>query len=126
MGDEKRWTDEDRKRAMKILEANEGLDFVQRIFSPEKYPNISWKQDKRLPKGFTATHQMTWGQNGPDGEATEYYVYPNIVHSDGGLDWLDDDKAHEYAVKTGERIVFDNKEDAAWFSEAYRSVWPEK
>jgi hypothetical protein len=123
---ERRWTDEDRTRAMGILEKYEDLDFVKRIFSPEKYPKITWQNDSRLKRGQFASHQMSWGQNGPDGEATEYYVYPNIVHQDGALEWLEPDAAHKYAVDSGERIVFDNKDDAMWFSEAYKSIWPEK
>jgi hypothetical protein len=69
---------------------------------------------------------MAWGQNAPDGEATEFYVYPSIVHSEGRLNWLDPDKARDYAVKSGERIVFDNKKDAEWFSTNYKSIWPEQ
>ena len=112
------------QRIMQILDDNKDKDFVKRILAPEDYPNISWKQDERLEKGQTATHQMSWGQNGPDGEATEFYVYPNITHKDGALDWPDPETAHKNAVDSDERIVFDDKEDAMWFSEAYKRVWP--
>jgi len=118
--------EEDRARALKILEANSDLDFVQRILSPEKYPNISWENDQRLERGQTATHQMTWAQNAPDGEATEFYVYPSIVHEDGALDWMSPEDAHDFAVESGQRIVFDKKEDAEWFAEKYKSIWPDK
>ena len=114
-------------RVMKILEDNSHLNFVQRILSPEKYPIITSKQDSRLKKGEEASHQMGWGQNGPDETATEFYVYPNIVQEGEHLNWLEPDEAHSYATSdVGERIVFDNKADAAWFSEAYKLIWPKE
>jgi len=108
-------------RVMKVLEANESLDFVQRIFSPEKYPAIS--EDERLGKGEFATHQMSYTEND---EGTEFYVYPNIVHREGKLDWLEGGDAAKYAANSGEFIKFDKREDAEWFSENYKLIWPEK
>ena len=123
MGDLDKRTPENIERVMSILEKNEHLDFVQRILSPDKYPVITSKQDSRLGDGEQASHQMSWGQNGSDEDATEFYVYPNIVREGGHLNWLEPEAAHEYAINSDERIVFDNKEDAAWFSENYKLVW---
>ena len=108
-------------RAYSILEKNQSLDFVQRILQPENYPAIT--AHKKLKKGEMATHQMSWGQNKG---GTEFYVYPNIVHDNGSLYWLDGKKAADYAEKTNQRITFDNKDDAEWFSTNYKLIWPEK
>jgi hypothetical protein len=109
------FVDADVGRLFKILEKYENLDFVKRILYPEKYPVITSDMDKRLKKGQIATHQMSWSQNHPDPDkATEFYVYPNIVNNEGNLDWLDGPDADEYSRNTGERIVFDNREDAEW------------
>ena len=113
-------------RAAKIILDNQNLEFVQRILNPEDYPNIS--DDERLPKGKTATHQMSWGQNAEKIEdATEFYVYPNIVNTKNGLHWFEDGaEAAKYSEESGERIVFDNAEDAEWFSSGgYKLIWPE-
>ena len=111
---------DDQDRVMKILEKHEHLDFVQRILSPEKYPVIS--DHPKLEKGYIATHQMAQSEN-EDG--TEFYVYPNIVREGNHLNWLEDEDAYNYAESTGERITFDKREDAEWFSKNYKSVWPE-
>ena len=121
-----RGSDEEFDRVMKILEANAHLDFVQRILNPEKHPQLTSKDDDRLKPGEEASHQMSWGQNGPDETATEFYVYPNIINEGSYLTWLEPDEAHKYAVESDERIVFDNKKDAEWFSKAYKLIWPEK
>ena len=118
----------DRDRAAKIIDQNKDKEFVQRILTPDAYPNIS--DDDRLSEGSTATHQMSWGQNAPDGEATEFYVYPNIINDKGKLHWFKEgesygehENAAQYAQKTGERITFDSKDEAQWFSENYKKVW---
>ena len=124
MSDLDKRTPENIARVMEILEKNKNLNFVQRILTPEKYPIITWKQDSRLKEGESASHQMSWGQNGSDDKATEFYVYPNIVQEGGHLNWLEPDAAHKYAVNKGERIVFNKREDAEWFSKNYKLIWP--
>ena len=120
------FVDYDIGRIFRILEKHEDLDFVKRILYPEKYPVITSEMDKRLKRGQVATHQMSWGQNHPDpSKATEFYVYPNIVNNEGNLDWLDSGDAERYAHDTGEVIVFDNMEDAEWFSKNYKKIWGE-
>ena len=106
--------EKDIARVMKILEANEHLDFVQRILSPEQYPELTTED------GYRATHQMA------DSEADgKFYAYPSIVHSKGALSWLEDNDAFQYAMDSGERISFDSAEDANWFAKNYKLIWPE-
>ena len=89
-----------------ILKKHKQLNFVRRIMDPTIYPNMS-NED-----GTVSTHKMAYGE--ADGK---YYVYPTIVQEETGkLKQLSNDDAWEYAMKTGEHIVFDKEEDAAKFS----------
>lgn len=125
--------DNDRERAAAIMEKHKDKDFVQRILDPKSSPYISSEQDSRLKKGDVASHQMSWGQNAPDDVATEFYVYPEIVRDQGNLHWFKEGEpygkyknAGHYAEVTGERITFDNKEDAEWLSKNYKRLWDDE
>jgi hypothetical protein len=96
----------------KILEANKGKDFVDRILNPDKYPVID------LGGGNYATHKMASGES--DGK---YHVFPTIIHKDGELIEYKGKEAYDHAMKTGEYIEFKDPAEAAWFGEMYKKYW---
>ena len=123
----------DRQRASEIAEQHKDKEFVRRILNPKGSPHLTPDDDDRLSEGQTASHQMGWGQNGPDGEATEFYVYPEIINEDGKMHWFKEGEPHgeyenagDYASKTGERITFGSKDEAEWFSKNYKSLWDDE
>ena len=103
----------DVERIGKILDKNRGKDFVERIINPWDSPTIPWAHNQR------ASHQMSWGDAGG-----KFYVYPTILRDEEGLKDYGEDAWGE-AWKRDEYIEFDTAEDAAWFSENYKQVWPE-
>ena len=93
----------------------EHFDFVQRYLSPSKYPVV------KNEDGSVSTHRMASAE--VDGV---YMVYPTIVNFNGRLIELDDDKALNYAIGTGQFIPFDNRGDAEMFaSGGYKNRWAE-
>jgi len=120
----------DYDRVAAIVEQHKDKEFVRRILTPHTSPHITSEQDDRLKQGDVASHQMSWGQNAPGDQATEFYVYPEVVNDKGKLHWFKENEpygeyenAAQYAEKTGERITFDKKEDAEWFSTNYKRLW---
>ncbi len=106
----------EKTKAVSILNNNSKKNFVKRILDPEKYPELD------LGGGKRGSHLMSYSES--DGK---YFVYPTIVQKkEGGkLQKLDDKKAFDYAVKTGEFIEFDKEKDAKWFSsdDGYKTIW---
>jgi hypothetical protein len=116
------------ERIGKILDANRGKDFVERIINPWDSPTIPYGDGQR------ASHQMSWGEGDLNDDRNtdknspgyKYYVYPNIMRDEGGEDLEDySDNAWDEAYKRGEYIQFDTAEEANWFSQQYKQVWPE-
>ena len=97
---------------MQILSKNSDKDFVKRIIAPEQYPTLD------NGDGTISTHSMMWGD--ADGK---FYVYPSVIRKGKTLKRLSADQAWDHAVKTGERIEFDNPDDAHWFSRSYKEIW---
>ena len=71
---------------------------------------------------------LTWGASDYVDQKTgesdgKYYVYPTVLR-DGEV--LNDygDGAWSEAYKRGEYIEFNSAEDADWFSQNYKNVWP--
>ena len=98
-----------------ILSSNATKNFVQRIMAPGVHPVI------HLPDGTIGTHLMADAET--DGK---YIVYPTIVQPKGERDLrrLEDDEALQYALTNNEYITFPSQQDASWFAQNYKSVWP--
>ena len=114
------------ERIGKVLDKNRGKDFVERIINPWDSPTIPYGDGQR------ASHQMSWAEgdltNDRNTDKTspgyKYYVFPNILRDDDGLKDYGEDAWAE-AFKRKEYIEFDTAEDADWFSQNYKQVWPE-
>lgn len=107
----------DKGQIRKILDANAGLNFVQRIIAPDQFPVLP------LGKGRYATHKMSYATD--DGGA---FVYPTVIQDakTGQLIPLDGKRAMRHAIETGEMIRFKDQSEAAWFSEHYKDYWNAK
>lgn len=92
--------------AAKVLKANKGKNFVDRLFDP-KAPKIQ-NED-----GSFSTHLMASSEE--DGAGV---VYPTIIQDPKTkkLQKLSPEEALRYAHKTGEFIGFGNPKDADWFA----------
>ena len=96
------------------LEKNKSKNFVRRVLDPYIYPNLP------NDNGSTSTHSMASGES--DGK---FYAYPTVVQQNGrDLTRLEDDKAFDYAMSTGEFIQFDTDEEAKDFAKGgYKVGW---
>jgi len=103
-----------------LLEQHKDKNFVQRIISPEKYPNIHLPDQ---PVGMSSTHLMSWGTIG-DSKNPEHIVYPQIIQdASGKLVKMSTKDAMRYAITTGQYIPFKDPNEADWFSQNYKKVW---
>ena len=93
------------QRANQLIDQNSGLNFVQRMLEPNKWPVIQ-NQD-----GSYSTHLMAWDQDqkGP-------FVFPTIIWDGKKLKKLSMDEAWRHARLTGEMIRVNSPEEAEWFS----------
>ena len=96
----------------KVLDKNRGKDFVERIINPWDSPVL------QNDDGTKSSHKMAWGES--DGK---YYVYPTVLRDGEALNDYGDGAWSE-AYKRGEYIEFNSAEDADWFSQNYKNVWP--
>ena len=97
----------------KILNDNKDKSFVKRILNRKAYPVL------KNPDGSVLTHSMAWGEF--DGK---YYVFPTVLQTkDGSLQCYSNDEAWKHTQATGNFIVFDSPDEAAWFSEHYKDIW---
>lgn len=103
----------DYDKVSEILLMNADRPFVQRIFSPDKFPTL------KNEDGTVSTHSMAWGTD-DNGNAL---VYPTVVISKDKAVRLDDQKAWDRAVKTGDFIKFNDPKEADWFSKNYKVFW---
>jgi len=109
----------DAETIAKIIKQNKDVPFVERLINKDKYPSIPWT----TPEGKlgSATHQMSWGESGG-----KYFVFPQIEIINGKL--IDLETAgidpFKYALDSNNFISFDNAEDAADFSENYKTGFP--
>jgi hypothetical protein len=101
-----------------ILRNNKSLNFVQRVQNPDKYPSLPLPD---MGEDMYGTHLMSYGTF-DDGTAM---VYPMIIQDPktGNLTKLSPDEAYEYALSSGEHIMFPTEEDASWFTKNYKTVW---
>ncbi len=103
-------------RLLKILQDNSGKRFVRRIMFPDNAPVTV---DDENPKQVM-THKMAWGD--ADGK---YYVYPTVMEDPENKSVLKNygKDAFREAIRRRDFIVFDNPEDADWFSKNYKKYW---
>ncbi len=101
-----------------VLNANADKPFVKRIINyrgPKNSPVLD------LGNGELATHRMAW--NEADGR---YFAYPTVLMGANGKLQDYGDAAWDHVVKTGNYIEFPDAASADWFSQNYKSIWPEE
>ena len=97
------------KQIDSVLNANKGLNFVQRIRNPSERLDLG--------NGEYATHRMAY-------DPGTKRAYPTVVKQGNKLVQLDGDAAWDYADKTGEFIQFNTPQDAERFANnGYKIVW---
>jgi len=108
---------DDIEKIQKILGSYMDKNFVQRILTPELYPNLD------LGAGRTGTHLMGWEKFG-----NKNIVFPHIIYNKktNSLIQLSPQKAYDYALESSEYIPFDNQEEADWFSKNYKNIWEKR
>lgn len=104
--------EDDRKKVMKILNANKKKSFVDRILNQKNYPVLD------MGDGNVATHLMAWSE--VDGK---YRVYPTVLWNGKALTEYDPEKAFDFTTRTNNYIDFDTKKEADWFSKNYKVIW---
>jgi hypothetical protein len=111
------WADDEIQ--WRTLQHNKSKDFVRRALNPNS-PRIT--NDKRLPKGYVASHQMGWTtmESGP--LKGKHIAYPNITTTGRSkkLEWPDPKTAVKTAVEKGEYIEFKTAGEADQFSRKYK------
>lgn len=105
-------------RIMNLLQKYMDKNFVQRLFLPKLYPRM---ERPDLGPGNFSTHLMSYGTAG-----NKYIVYPEIIYDQktSQLKRLGGWEAQDYAIKNNEFIPFDTEEEAANFSQYYKSAFP--
>ena len=106
--------DADIKKLIPILLENREKPFVKRILSPDNYPTLDNKD------GSYSTHSMAWGN-----ADNKNIVFPTVIYDEPAktMRRLGEKEAFDRAMKIGENIKFDIKEDADWFSKNYKKYW---
>lgn len=106
----------DTARVKQILQANDRMNFVQRILKPAEWPVL---RDEVAGPGSWSTHSMGWAEIGK--ERTPI-VYPTVVYDPEtkGLKRLGGADAVNHARQTGEFIAFETPAEADWFSKSYK------
>lgn len=97
---------------------NSGADFVKRLRQSGRATIPDWEV-----KGNVATHKL-----GAEMDAEgNWYVFPSVQNLEDGLhDFTDPRYNHEEweamdsALKRGDYVKFDNKDDAIWFTQHYK------
>lgn len=105
-------TDWEYQRLMQIFSDNVGKTFVQRILNPGAFPVLDQGDGK------VATHRMAWGTM----EGGKGVVYPTVMYDGKNLKDYGE-QAWDHASRSGNYIVFDNPEEASWFSQKYKGAW---
>ena len=102
-----------RKSTLEFLQKHSDKNFVQRLLNPHIYPVM---RDVLTP-GDIGTHLMSSGEYGGKGIA-----YPEIIQDTetGQLRRLGRREAMDHAVKTGEYLSFDTREEAEDFGTNYK------
>ena len=94
--------------------------FIQRA-NDTNIPYITWTENGKTLNG---THLLA-AEYGPEGENGPVYVYPQIQEIDGKLVKLPDKwVALDAALRNGNVVPFDNLEEAIYFTEHYKDIYP--
>lgn len=94
--------------------------FIQRA-NDTNIPYITWTENGKTLNG---THLLN-ADYGPEGEKGPVYVYPEIQEIDGKLVKFPDIRtALDVALRNGNVVPFDNLEEAIYFTEHYKEIYP--
>lgn len=99
-----------------VLNRYNSVPFVRRILTPFKAPVAIDDEDPE--KKRVMTHKMAWGE--ADGK---YYVFPTVMPDESGALRNFGDKAMDEAFKRRDVVPFNTPEEAAYFSENYKTFW---
>jgi hypothetical protein len=108
---------------------NMDKDFIRRAARPESsLPGI--KGVGADGRSVEMSHQMGWAETEVDGK-TKYAVYPNVMPErsfTGAPIRLKDygKSGWDEAKSRGEYVLFDDKNEADWFSKNYKRLWGRK
>jgi hypothetical protein len=98
---------------LSTLYKNRDKSFVKRIINPNAYPVL------KNPDCSVSTHSMSWAER--DGK---YYVFPTFLRSvSGDLKRYSNEEAWRHTQATGNFIVFDDPDEADFFSKHYKDIW---
>lgn len=101
------------KKAKRILKENKDKPFVGRVLHPRRNKGKEVRIDG---SDEPSTHYMEWGSG--DGK---YWVYPTVQEqTDGSLKYEKED-SYLKARANNNAIPFDTAEEAAWFSQNYKT-----
>ncbi len=108
-------------KLIKFVNSHKKINFVQRLKDSYRETIPDWEYD-----GSVATHKMSVVKN-----RGKIKVFPMVQEINGELHDFTDPKyehdkydALESAEKNGDVIVFDNFDDAFWFTENYKQYYP--
>ncbi len=104
-----------------VLDSFSKVPFVNRINNPTEYPVIHNKDNS------ISTHLLTWGQIDTPDNQTKYVVFPTIIYDkeSDSLKKLNPDDAFRYNMQNKNYIMFDNPEEADYFTKHYKDIWNE-
>lgn len=117
----KEYIPEDIDKLIKFVNSHKKVNFVQRLRDSFRDTIPDWEIE-----GNVATHKMAYAE-----DRGKIKVFPLVQEIDGELyDFTDPKYNHgkwdalENAEKNGDIIVFDNEDDAKWFTERYKEYYP--
>lgn len=117
----KEYIPEDIDKLIKFVNSHKKVNFVQRLRDSFRDTIPDWEIE-----GNVATHKMAYAE-----DRGKIKVFPLVQEIDGELHDFTDPKynhgkwdALENAEKNGDIIVFDNEDDAKWFTERYKEYYP--
>lgn len=115
------YTPEDPESIIKFVNKHKKVNFVQRLRDSFRETIPDWEVE-----GNVATHKLGYAE-----DRDKIKVFPLIQEIDGELhDFTNPEYKHgkwdalESAEKNGDVIIFDNKDDAEWFTKHYKEYYP--
>lgn len=115
------YTPEDPESVIKFVNKHKKVNFVQRLKDSFRETIPDWEVE-----GNVCTHKLGYAE-----DRDRIKVFPLIQEIDGELhDFTNPEYNHgkwdalESAEKNGDVIIFDNKDDAEWFTKHYKEYYP--
>ena len=115
------YTPENPESIIKFVNKHKKINFVQRLRDSFRETIPDWEVE-----GNVATHKLGYAE-----DRDKIKVFPLIQEIDGELhDFTNPEYNHgkwdalESAEKNGDVIIFDNKDDAEWFTKHYKEYYP--